>query len=130
MLRLEYLTSFVHYKCMVKPRRALAEADQELRRRLQAEQRAGDFQAHSCGIGDLQDVKLLESRKRLGMGEISSIAFAMKIGQAVLTNDQKARKLAEATGLCRPLRTSSRGLSSPGDLGTRTCRWCLASTKR
>lgn len=92
------ITSFVHYECMVKPRKALTEADQELRRRLHVEQRAGAFQAHSCGIGDLQDVKVLESRKRLGMGEISSIAFAMKIGQAVLTDDQKARKLAEAAG--------------------------------
>jgi hypothetical protein len=92
------ITSFVHYECMVKPRKALTDADKELRRRLQAEQRAGAFQAHSCGIGDLQHVKVLESRKRLGMGEISSIAFAMKIGQAVLTDDQKARKLGEAAG--------------------------------
>lgn len=32
------------------------------------------------------------------MGEISSIAFAMKIRQAVITDDQKARKLAAAAG--------------------------------
>ena len=37
-------------------------------------------------------------RKRLGKGELSSIAFAMKIGHAVITNDQKARKLAAAVG--------------------------------
>lgn len=92
------ITSFVHYECMVKPRKSMTDADRELRGRLQAEQRAGAFQAHSCGIGDLQDVSVLESRRRLGMGEISSIAFAMKIGQAVLTDDQKARKLAEAAG--------------------------------
>ena len=42
--------------------------------------------------------KLLESRKRLGKGELSSIAFAMKIGQAVITDDMKARKLAEDSG--------------------------------
>jgi hypothetical protein len=88
----------VHYECLIKPRKSPTHADEELRRRLEAEQRSGSFKAHSCGIGDLQDVKVLENRKRLGMGEISSIAFAMKIGQAVLTDDQKARQLAQAAG--------------------------------
>jgi hypothetical protein len=32
------------------------------------------------------------------MGETSSIAFAMKIRQAVITDDQKARKLAQVAG--------------------------------
>lgn len=92
------ITSFVHYECLIKPRKSPTEADRELRRRLQAEQRGGAFAPHSCDIGDLQDLKVLESRKRLGMGEISSIAFAMRISQAVLTDDQKARKLAQAVG--------------------------------
>lgn len=83
---------------MIKPRKSPTKADYELRSRLQAEQGHGSFLAHSCAIGDLQDVKVLESRKRLGMGEISSIAFAMRIGQAVLTDDQKARKLAQTAG--------------------------------
>jgi len=95
------ITSFVHYECLIKPRKSPTAADHELRRRLQAEQRRGSFVAHSCDIGDLQDVKVLESRKRLGMGEISAIAFAMRIGQAVLTDDQKARKLAQAAGHSR-----------------------------
>jgi hypothetical protein len=46
----------------------------------------------------LQAIQLLESRKRLGKGELSSIAFAMKIRQAVITDDQKARRLAESSG--------------------------------
>lgn len=92
------ITSFVHYECLVKPRTSPTNADRELRKRLQAEQRSGGFQAHSCGIGDLQNVRVLAERKRLGMGEISSIAFAMKIGHAVLTDDQKARKLATDAG--------------------------------
>lgn len=92
------ITSFVQYECMVKPRTSPTAADRELRRRLLAEQRSGEFQAHSCSIGDLQDVRVLAERKRLGMGEISSIAFAMKIGHAVLTDDQKARKLATSAG--------------------------------
>lgn len=92
------ITDFVSYECLVKPRKSPTDADLELRRRLLAEQRNGGFRAHSCGIDDLQDVTALRDRKRLGMGEISSIAFAMKIRQAVITDDQKARKLATAAG--------------------------------
>lgn len=92
------VTSFVQYECLVKARTAPTTADYELRRRLIGEQRNGGFQAHSCGIEDLQDVTVLRDRKRLGMGELSSIAFAMKIRQAVITDDQKARKLAAAAG--------------------------------
>ncbi|WP_310452507.1 hypothetical protein [Sulfuritalea sp.] len=92
------ITAFVRYECLVKPRKAPTAADIELRERLLREQARGGFQPHSCGIGDLQAIRVLESRKKLGKGELSSIAFAMKIGQAVLTDDQKARRLAESSG--------------------------------
>ena len=92
------ITTFVHYECLVKPRKSLTEADQELRRRLIREQVRGGFRAYSCAIDDLQHVQVLESRKKLGKGELSSVAFAMKIGQAVMTDDQKARRLAESSG--------------------------------
>lgn len=65
---------------------------------LKKEQTRGAFAAHSCSISDLQEVKLLGSRKRLGKGGLSSIAFAMKIRQAIITDDKKARKLAETSG--------------------------------
>ena len=90
------ITGFVRYECLSKPRRKTpTAAEAELMRRLAQEQGRGGFVAHSCDIDDLQAIKLLESRKRLGKGELSSIAFAMKIGQAVITDDMKARKLAE-----------------------------------
>lgn len=92
------ITSFVRYECLTKPRKAPSPAEAELMRRLAQEQRRGGFAAHSCDIGDLQAIKILESRKRLGKGELSSIAFAMKIGQAVITDDMKARDLATASG--------------------------------
>jgi hypothetical protein len=92
------ITTFVHYECLVKPRKSLTDADQELRRRLIREQARGRFRSHSCAIGDLQHVQVLESRRKLGKGELSSVAFAMKIGQAVMTDDQKARRLAESSG--------------------------------
>jgi hypothetical protein len=92
------ITDFVRYECLIKPRKTNTPAEVELVRRLTKEQALGGFAAHSCGIGDLQAIRLLESRKRLGKGELSSIAFAMKIGQAVITDDQKARKLAQESG--------------------------------
>ena len=92
------ITTFVRYECLVKPRKAITDADRELRQRLEREQARGGFKSHSCAIGDLQAVKILESRRKLGKGELSSIAFAIKIGQAVITDDQKARRLAESSG--------------------------------
>ena len=93
------ITSFVRYECLNKPRKKTpTAAETELMRRLAQEQGRGSFVAHSCDIGDLQAITLLESRKRLGKGELSSIAFAMKIGQAIITDDRKARKLAEDSG--------------------------------
>lgn len=92
------ITSFVRYECLTKPRKAPTPTETELMRRLAQEQGRGGFAAHSCDIGDLQAIRILESRKRLGKGELSSIAFAMKIGQAVITDDMKARDLATASG--------------------------------
>ncbi|MCJ1887490.1 hypothetical protein LNN38_21705 [Pseudomonas sp. LA21] len=90
------LTAFVHYECLVKPRSSPTEADLELIERLKKEQRKGNFVAHSCSISDLQDIADLESRKKLGKGELSSIAFASRIHQAFITDDRKARKLSES----------------------------------
>jgi hypothetical protein len=92
------ITTFVRYECLIKPRKTRAAPEIELIGRLIKEQGRGGFATHSCDIGDLQAIKLLESRKHLGKGELSSIAFAMKIGQAVLTDDRKARKLAQDSG--------------------------------
>lgn len=93
------ITSFVRYECLTKPRKkAPSTAEAELIRRLSQEQSRGGFAAHSCDIEDLQAIKLLESRKGLGKGELSSIAFAMKIGQAVITDDVKAQNLARDSG--------------------------------
>ena len=92
------ITSFVKYECLIKRRKNPTTVELELMSRLTREQARGGFAAHSCDIADLQAVKVLESRKRLGKGELSAIAFAMKTGQAVITDDKKARKLAEDSG--------------------------------
>jgi len=92
------ITAFVRYECLVKPRASASVAERDLMDRLLGEQRRGSFLTHPCEIGDLQTIQVLESRKRLGKGELSSIAFAMKINQAVITDDMKARKLAQQSG--------------------------------
>lgn len=92
------VTSFVQYECLIKPRKSILPAEQTLMDRLRAEQRRGIFQAHACGIEDLQAIELLEKRKKLGKGELSSIAFAMKIRQGFITDDRKAWQLAKDVG--------------------------------
>lgn len=92
------MTDFVRYECVAKKRSAAKPVEVELRGRLQKEWDAGRFSAHASTIDDLQQVARLDDRKRLGKGELSSIAFAMKTNQAVMTDDQKARKLATEVG--------------------------------
>lgn len=92
------ITGFVFYECLIKKRSAQKATDTELMERLKKSQRGGTFRAHETTIDDLQRVAQLEQRRRLGKGELSTIAFAMKINQAVMTDDQKARRLAQDVG--------------------------------
>lgn len=87
-------THFVLYECFTKPRKTTNPLDNELQSRLRTAQKDSAFVSYSLDIADLQTVSLLENRKRLSKGELSSIAFAFKTRQAFLTDDQKARKLA------------------------------------
>ena len=88
-------TVFVLYECLHKKRKRISPEDEELKSRLQRERDSQKIIACSLDVADLQDVELLENRRRLSKGELSSIAFAKKTQQAFLTDDQKARKLAE-----------------------------------
>lgn len=91
------ITQFVQYECLHKPRKPSVHGPM-LQQRLRNEQLKGAFKAYTLTVEDLQEVSILESRKKLSKGELSSIAFAKKIGQAFLTDDQKARKLASSLG--------------------------------
>jgi predicted nucleic acid-binding protein len=86
---------FVVYECLFKPREATSRSSSELRARLERARGEGKFQVCALSVGDLQTVQVLEQRRRLGKGELSAIALAQKIGQALLTDDQKARRLAQ-----------------------------------
>jgi hypothetical protein len=87
-------TAFVVYECLSKPRKAITPEDRELQRRLRTEQENGRFQHYHLDIDDLLEVEVLEQRKNLGKGELSSIAFAKRTQQAFHTDDTSARKLA------------------------------------
>ena len=87
-------TRFVIYECLSKPRRQITACETELQKRLRIAQSNNDFQSYQLDIDDLQTVEILKCRKQLGMGELSSLALALKTGQALLTDDQKARALA------------------------------------
>jgi hypothetical protein len=87
-------TGFVHYECFLKPRKDHLPQDIELKNRLNQEQKQGKFKVCHLDIADLQEVEILERRRKLGKGELSSIAFARRTNQALMTDDQKARALA------------------------------------
>jgi hypothetical protein len=87
-------TGFVNYECLLKPRKKAHSPDLELQRRLTAARNGGKFQLFNLEIEDLQEVEILEKRKKLGKGELSSIAFAKRTHQAFLTDDKNALKLA------------------------------------
>jgi predicted nucleic acid-binding protein len=88
------LTAFVNYECLFKSRSSQSSEEETLKNKLREQQNKGDFQVYHLTIEDLQDLKILEQRKALGKGELSSIAFAKRTRQAFLTDDQGARKLA------------------------------------
>jgi hypothetical protein len=92
------VTSFVEYELIVKPRKSIKPSEQELINRLTEAKRRGNFETHSCTITDLLSISNLESRKSLGKGELSSIAFAMKTHQAFISDDRKATALARDCG--------------------------------
>jgi hypothetical protein len=92
------VTGVVQYELLVKPRSQRKACDDELRARLGREQAAGGFPSHACTLDDLRMVSALEERKKLGKGELSSIALAMRLYQAVITDDRKATKLSREAG--------------------------------
>jgi hypothetical protein len=90
------LTGFVLYECLSKPRSSLKPHDDRLKARLRDARARGEFVDVNLTVDDLLEVGRLEGRRRLSMGELSSIAFALRAGMAFQTDDQKARKLASS----------------------------------
>ncbi len=89
------ITGFVLYECLFKPRKETIKEDVELQSRLKKEIQAQRISSYRLDLEDLQEIEILEKRKNLGKGELSTIAFAKKTNQAIITDDKKARNLAE-----------------------------------
>jgi len=89
-------TGFVHYECVVKNRSKETIEDNEIQKRFMNAISRGEVVISHLDIEDLQDVQVLENRKKLGMGELSSIVIAKKYNQVFMTDDLKARKLGIA----------------------------------
>lgn len=87
-------TKYVGYECLHKKRKF--KNDQHLILKLKKELIHERFKSCDITIDDLQEVEILENRKRLGKGELSSIVFAKKTRQAFLTDDKKARTLGKS----------------------------------
>lgn len=87
-------TEFVEYECLKKLRQDPSPEETELIKRLKSERAANRFQTFQLTIDDLLDLEVLETRKRLGKGELSTIVFAKRTALAIITDDQKARRLA------------------------------------
>jgi len=87
------MSEFVRYECLHKPGRNRPER-LELQGRLRREIERGTITSYSLGIEDLQDVEILQSRRSLSKGELASIALAKKTGQAFMSDDKAAFKLA------------------------------------
>ncbi|MDR3059115.1 MAG: hypothetical protein LBU84_13370 [Prevotella sp.] len=86
-------TKYVEYEMLYKPRKKVSIESQAIREKLIAETSSQIFECHNLSIDDLQDVEILEQRKKIGKGELSSIAYARKINQSFMTDDQRAKIL-------------------------------------
>lgn len=87
-------TKFVEYEMFYKERKNPTTSSLQLQNRLKLETKLQHFECHQLSIDDLQDVEIMEKRKKLGIGELSSIAFARKINHSFMSDDQGARKFA------------------------------------
>lgn len=90
------VTKFVEYEMLHKQSSVPSDAENTIKCRYKQEVANGKYECHNLSIEDLQDIEILESRKKLGKGELSIIAFAKKINQGIMTDDQQARKLGES----------------------------------
>lgn len=100
------ITSFIFYECLVKKRSRAKEHDRELQARLRSCASRGEIMTHEVQLDDLLAPALLQNAGRIGKGELSAIAFAYRTRQAILTDDQKARRLATDKALAIKTQTT------------------------
>lgn len=89
------VTGYVEYECLVKARAVPSKMDDEIKTKFRRLLTSGKFSRQTLTIEDIQEVEVMRASKKLGRGELASIAYAKKIGQSVLTDDRKARTYAK-----------------------------------
>jgi predicted nucleic acid-binding protein len=90
------VSRYVEYECFDKPRKHPTKEHDQLVQRLKKDRASGCFQTIEMSIDDLQEIARLEERRKLGKGELSSIALAKKIGIGLTTDDRKAFRFAKS----------------------------------
>jgi len=88
------VTKYCLYECLDKPRKKPKDGDFKIRQRLRDARAKGSFGEHALSVEDLQEVALLQLRKRVGAGELSTIALAKRFGIGMQTDDDRAEKFA------------------------------------
>lgn len=94
------VAGYVKFEALNKLRTNLTAADSamqtELRERLS---RGQEFREVHLSVADLAVIARLPASRRLGRGEVAAAAAALKIRCALMTDDQKARKLLSGVGI-------------------------------
>ncbi len=90
------MSRYVEYECFNKQRKYPTKEHDELVQRLKNDRGLCRFQTIEMSIDDLQEIARLEERKKLGKGELSSIALAKKLGIGLTTDDRKAFRFAKS----------------------------------
>jgi hypothetical protein len=88
------VTKYCLYECLDKPRKTNSDGDVAIRQRLREARSKGLFPEHALSVEDLQEAALLRLRRRVGAGELSTIALAKRFGIGMQTDDDRAEKLA------------------------------------
>ena len=88
-------TSFVEYETLYKKVKVITNQIINQRKKLLQETKKNKFRREHLSIDDLQEIEILQARKNLGKGELSSIAYARKTNQPFTTDDIRAKKMGE-----------------------------------
>ena len=88
-------TQFVRYECLHKSGQVRPERH-GLQQRLRHEIDIGDILCCTIDLEDLQDLGVLNQRKKVSKGELASMIFAKRTVQAFMTDDSKAATLARS----------------------------------
>jgi predicted nucleic acid-binding protein len=86
-------THFVRYECLFKSGQLRPERVY-LQERLRSELNSSTITVCNIELEDLQDIEVLNKRKNVSKGELSSMILAKRIGHAFMTDDKKAASLA------------------------------------